>query len=150
MTQLIAVRCWYIMVNKFGDDTLYPSHGSSGTINAAILVIKKIVITQGKFSDYCNQIISTCKLGFTPYRITSQGAALPVFTYNGRVYSQGSVCCDDVADRAFQHVTSVYHHIGQLCATETITDRAVTKDNSLVIFKRVDDDESGGYVIALQ
>ena len=134
------------MVNKFGDDTsFFPSRGQ-----ANIQIIKKVEITKGKFSDYCSRIIATYRLGFTPYKLTPI-LAIPVFAYNNKVFSHGSMCCDDSISGAFQHIR-YGNHVGQVCATETISENPVTKDNSLVVFERVDNDHhhGGGEAVAIQ
>ena len=132
------------MVNKFGDDTSYPQG-----FGIAVQIVKKVEITEGKFVDYCNKIIATYRLGFTPYRLIST-TTIPVYTYAGKVFSHGSKCCEQ-RDDAFQHIREDDDHIGQVCATETITDKPVTKDDTLVVFERSDiDDEHGAHVAAIQ
>ena len=133
------------MVNKFGDDTSYPQG-----FGIAVQIVKKVTITEGKFVDYCSKIIATYRLGFTPYRLTPQ-VSIPVYTYDGKVFSHGSKCCEEEVHRgSFQHVRTVDSHIGQVCATETITDKPVTKDDTLVVFERADIDDEGAHVAAIQ
>ena len=115
------------MVNKFGDDT-------PDGFGLSVDLIKKIQIIKGKFGDYCNEIITSYRLGFTPYRKT-QHLTIPVYVYNDRVFSHGGLCCSK--DDHFQH--RIGDHIGQVCAAETITDKIISKDGDiLVIFKRGD------------
>ena len=132
------------MVNKFGDDT---SQGFGLRAQA----VKKVTLTKGKYGDYCTQIISTYRLGFTPHRLTSGRLATPVYTVAHRVFSHGSVCS---GDGSFQHrIDTTDAHIGQVCATEVITDKIVSKDDSLVIFKEItddDDDDDNMRIMAIQ
>lgn len=133
------------MVNKFGDDTSYPQG-----FGISVQIVKKVTITVGKFADYCNNIIATYRLGFTPYRLTPE-ITIPVYTYDGKVFSHGSKCCEENEHPgSFQHVRDDDNHIGQVCATETITDKLVTKDDTLVVFERADIDEDGAHVAAIQ
>ena len=133
------------MVNKFGDDTSYPQG-----FGISVQIVKKVTITVGKFVDYCNKIIATYRLGFTPYRLTPE-ITIPVYTYDGKVFSHGSKCCKENEHRgSFQHVRDDDDHIGQVCATETITDKLVTKDDTLVVFERADIDDDGAHVAAIQ
>lgn len=133
------------MVNKFGDDTSYPQG-----FGLHVQIVKKVTITEGKFIDYCNRIIASYRLGYTPYRwVTSQVAAIPVYTYNGKVFSHGSMCCDDEHFGAFQH-KRYGNHVGQVCATETISTTDVTKENSLVVFETADIHDDDAHVTAVQ
>ena len=49
------------MVNVFGDST------ASGPEN--LQVVKKVVVTEGKFKDYIDEIQQSYELGFTHYRL---------------------------------------------------------------------------------
>ena len=49
------------MVNVFGDST------ASGSEN--LQMAKKVVVTEGKFKNYTEEIQQSYELGFTPYRL---------------------------------------------------------------------------------
>ena len=130
------------MVNKFGDcipqeiANLPPIH-----------IIKKVTYTKGTFLDYYNEIIASYRLGCTPYRIKTTQSALPVYTFNNRVFSNGSIC---IEEKTFQHISTAYNHMGQLCATEEITHSIITETNSLVIFEEGSVITDIGEIVAIQ
>ena len=130
------------MVNKFGD--CVPREISN---LPPIRLLKKVRYIKGKFSDYQQKIIASYRIGCTPYRITATQSALPVYTYSNKVFSNGSICIDK---NTFQHITTVFNHVGQLCATEDITHIDVTNTDSLVIFEKVDVSDDGGEIVGIQ
>ena len=75
------------MVNVFGDSTV----SRPGNLQ----VVKRVVVTEGKFKDYWNEIQQSYELVFTPYRLhknTDGTFVTPIRYYDGRVY-----VLDDVA-----------------------------------------------------
>ena len=73
------------MVNVFGDSTT----------SRNLQVVKKVVVTDGKFKDYSDEIQQSYELGFTPYRRHKNvdgTFVTPTRIYDGRVY-----VLDDVA-----------------------------------------------------
>ena len=52
------------MVNKFGDYSW-----ASEDVLANIQVVRKVKALSAKYKDYSDQIKTSIKLGFTPYRI---------------------------------------------------------------------------------
>ena len=68
------------MVNEFGD-SIASAPGN--------LLVKKVVLTKGKFKDYWNEIQQSYELGFTPYRLhkNADGTFVtPIRYYDGKVY----------------------------------------------------------------
>ena len=59
------------MVNVFGDSI------AIGPGN--LQVVRKVVVTKGKFKDYCNEIQQSYELGFTPYRLHKNADLSPPF-----------------------------------------------------------------------
>ena len=75
------------MVNVFGD--------SVASVPGNPQMVKKIVVTKGKFKDYVNEMQQSYDLGFTPYRLHKNTAGTfvtPIRVYDGKVY-----VLDDVA-----------------------------------------------------
>ena len=65
----------------FGDSV------ASGSGN--LQMVKKVVVTEGKFKDNWNEIQQSYVLGFTPYRLhknTNGTFVTPIRYYDGRVY----------------------------------------------------------------
>ena len=82
------------MVNVFGDSI------ASGPGN--LQVVKKVVVTEGKFKDYWNEIQQSYELGVTPYRLhknTDGTFVTPIRYYDGRVYVLDDVTTMEVDDR---------------------------------------------------
>ena len=130
------------MVNKFGDDT-------SLEIGSDIQLVKKVIYNYGKFSDYCSQIMSTYRLGFTPHRLLKKVIAIPIYTYGTKVFSHGSKC--SATDDHLKHLD--WGHHGQICATEIITDKVLSADDCLVTFGPGDFDDAGnesGNILAIR
>ena len=68
------------MVNEFGD-SIASAPGN--------LLVKKVVLTKGKFKDYWNEIQQIYELGFTSYRLhkNADGTFVtPIRYYDGKVY----------------------------------------------------------------
>ena len=76
------------MVNVFGDST------ASGP--GDLQVMKKIVVTEGKFKDYINEIQQRYELRFAPYRLHKNEYGTFV-TPAIRVYDGDVIVLDDVA-----------------------------------------------------
>ena len=117
------------MVNKFGD------HSNDCSEGIYFHPIKKVVHTKGKFKDYKDDIIATYRLGVIPYRETGT-TAVPVFAYDNIVYCLGGQCCDSEGGKGIRHHIPGTNHIGQICATEKITDLPLAEGDSLVTFKK--------------
>ena len=52
-------------------------------------MVKKVVVTEGKFKDYGDEIQQGYELGFTPYRLhknTDDTFVTPIRYYDGSVY----------------------------------------------------------------
>ena len=65
-------------------------------------VVKKAVVTVGKFKDYINEIQQSYVLGFTPYRLhkNADGTFVsPHSCYDGKVYILDDVATMKVGDR---------------------------------------------------
>ena len=80
------------MVNKFGDSTNVDSDFFNN-----LQVIRKITVTSGKFEDFCEEILTSIQLGFSPYRISASSTspstkleATNVYVYENKVWCLGS------------------------------------------------------------
>ena len=81
------------MVYVFGDST------ASGPGN--LQVVKKVVVTVGKFKDYIEEIQQSYELGFTPYRLHTnvEGTFVtPIRVYSGKLYVLDDVATMEVGD----------------------------------------------------
>ena len=88
------------MVNVFGDNT------ASGPGN--LQVVKKVVVTEGKFKDYIAAIQQCYELGFTPYRLHKNvdcTFVTPIRCYDGKVYVLDDVATMEVGDRSLTEET---------------------------------------------
>ena len=75
------------MVNKFGDSSF-----ASLDFFENLQVVRKVVVTKGKYSDYHNEIQTSIKLGFTPYRISPENGSLTqLYVFENEVWCLGSV-----------------------------------------------------------
>ena len=75
------------MVNVFGE--------SVGSGSGNLQIMKKVVVTKGKYKDYTNQIRQSYELGFIPYRLHKNAVCTfvtPIRVCDGEVY-----VLDDVA-----------------------------------------------------
>ena len=82
------------MVNVFG--------GSIASGPGKLPVVKKVVVTVGKFKDYIDEIHQSYVLGFTPYRLhkNADGTFVtPIRVYDGKVYALDDVATMEVDDR---------------------------------------------------
>ena len=82
------------MFNVFGDST------ASGLGN--LQMVKKIVVTEGKFKDYGDEIQQSYELRFTPYRLHKNvdcTFATPIRYYDGRVYVLDDVATMEIGNR---------------------------------------------------
>ena len=112
------------MVNVFGDSIV------SGPGN--LQVVKKVVVTGGKFKDNIDEIQQSYELGFTPFRLHKNVDGIfvtPVRVYDGKVYVLDDVATMEVGDR---------HR-----ATDTT-------NNKLVYFVKGHGSSGGGDIVALQ
>ena len=93
-------------------------------------LVKKVVVTVGKFKDYIAEIQQSYELGCTPYRIhtTVDG----VFVTLIRAYERRVYVLDDVATMVVSN---------RYIATDTISIK-------LIYFVK-GDDGGGGYIVAL-
>ena len=83
------------MVNVFGE-----SVGSGGSV--ALQMVKKVVVTKGKYKDYVNEIQQSYELGFTSYRLHTSGYGTYVTlirVYNGRIYVLDEVATMEVTNQ---------------------------------------------------
>ena len=65
-------------------------------------MVKKVVVTVGKFKDYIDEIQQSYVLGFTPYRLhkNADGTFVtPIRVYDGMVYVLDDVATMEVGDR---------------------------------------------------
>ena len=88
------------MVNVFGDSI------ASGPGN--LQVVKKVVMTEGKFKDYGHEIQQSYELGFTRYRLhknVNGTFVTPIRYYDGRVYVLDDVATMEVGDRSLTEDT---------------------------------------------
>ena len=89
------------MVNVFGDSI------ASGPGN--LQMAKKVVVTEGKFKDYTEEIHQSYELGFTPYRLhknTDGTFVTPIRFYDGRVYVLNDVATLEVGGRSLTEDTT--------------------------------------------
>ena len=97
------------------------------TVDQYLQIVKKVVVTKGRYKDYVNEIRQSNELGFTPYRLHTNKDGIfvtPIRVYDWRLY-----VLDDVA-------------------TLQVTARNIaTGDNSKLIYFFETDDGSG---VALQ
>ena len=64
-------------------------------------VVKKVILTKGKFKDYWNEIQQSYVLGFTPYRLykNPDGTFVtPIRYYDGKVYVLDDVVTVEVGE----------------------------------------------------
>ena len=64
-------------------------------------VVKKVVVTEGKFKDYWNEIQQSYELGFTTFRLyknTDGTFVIPIRYYDGRVCELDDVATMEVGD----------------------------------------------------
>ena len=90
------------MFNVLGDSV------ASGPGN--LQMVKKAVVTEGKFKDYGDEIQQSYELGFTPYRLhknTDGTFVTPVRYYHGRVYVLGDVATMEIGDRSISTDTII-------------------------------------------
>ena len=65
-------------------------------------MVKKVVVTVGKFKDYIDEIQQSYVLGFTPYRLHKNvdgTFVTPIRVYDGKVYVLDDVATMEVGDR---------------------------------------------------
>ena len=76
------------MVDKFGDCTVLDERA----LLANVQTIKKIIVTSGKYKDYYNEIATSIKLGYVPYRLSRDSTSSPsyLYTFNNNVWCIGS------------------------------------------------------------
>ena len=82
------------MVNVFGDSI------ASGPGN--LQMVKKVIVTVGKFKDYTDEIQQSYELGFTTYRLHKNEDGIfvtPNHVYDGRVYVLVDIATMEVGDR---------------------------------------------------
>ena len=89
------------MVNIFGNST-----GEDGPGN--LQVVRKVIISSGKFIDYYNEIVASHRLGFPAYRykVDIDASAL-LISFNSRAF----------------HLTSQKRDLNDV-STETVTEEA--------------------------
>ena len=81
------------MVNVFGDNV------ASGPGN--LQMVKKVVVTKGKYKDYIDEIKQSYGLGFTPYKLHKNvdgTFVTPIRVYRGKVYVLGDVATMEVSE----------------------------------------------------
>ena len=72
-------------------------------------MVKKVVITKGKFKDYMDEIQQSYELGFTPYRLHKNQYGIygiPIRVYDESVYVLDNVATMDVSDWYLETDTS--------------------------------------------
>ena len=65
-------------------------------------MVEKVVVTEGKFKDYSDEIQQSYELGFTPYRLhkNADGTFVThILVYDGKVYVLYDVATMEVGDR---------------------------------------------------
>ena len=85
------------MVNVFGDSI------ASGPGN--LQMVRKVVVTKGKFKGYWNEIQQSYELGFTPYRLPKNvdgTFVTPIRVYRGKIYVLDDVATMEVGDWYFE------------------------------------------------
>ena len=68
-----------------------------------LVPVQRVVVTEGKFKDYWNEIQQSYELGFTLYRLhkNADGTFVtPIRYYDGRVYVLDDVATMVVGDRS--------------------------------------------------
>ena len=81
------------MVNVFGD--------SIASRPGNLQVVKKVVVTVGKFKDYIDEIQHSYVLGFTPNRLHKNAVVTfvcPIRVYDGKIYALDDVATMEVGD----------------------------------------------------
>ena len=73
------------MANVFGD-----SIGEEGQFLGNLQVLRKVIVTSGKYADYVNEIQASRKLGYPAYRIALESFPTLVFTYDDRAFCLGA------------------------------------------------------------
>ena len=85
------------MVSVF-DDSIASAPGN-------LHVVKKVIVTKGKFNDYIDEIQQSYVRGFTPYRLPKHADGTfvtpppPIRVYDGKVYVLDHVATMEVGDR---------------------------------------------------
>ena len=82
------------MVNVFGD--------SVASVSGNLQMVKKVVVTNGKFKDYSDEIQQSYELGFPPYRIHTNVEVVfvtPIRVYSGRAFVLDDVTTMEISDR---------------------------------------------------
>ena len=82
------------MVNVFCD--------SVASVPGNLQMLKKVVVTKGKFKDYSGEIRQSYELGFTLYRLhtNEEGVFVTSFrAYSGRVFLLDDVATMEIGDR---------------------------------------------------
>ena len=76
------------MVDKFGDCSVLDERALFENVQ----VVKKIIVTKGKYKDYYNEIASSIKLGYVPYRVSKDVTLSPSYLYifDNKVWCIGS------------------------------------------------------------
>ena len=77
------------MVNVFGDSI------ASGQEGGNLQVVKRVVTTVGKYGDYTKEIQQSYELGFSPYRLHTNGDG--TFVTLIRAYEVKVIVLDDVS-----------------------------------------------------
>ena len=83
------------MVNVFGKST--SEDGRFGNSR----VLRKVIVTSGKYGDYIKEIQASHKLWHPAYRIASEGSPTLIFTYENNVY------CVEAHPNAVDELTSL-------------------------------------------
>ena len=92
-------------------------------------MVKKVVVTVGKFKDYIDEIRQSYELGFTPYRLHMNKYG--IFVTPIRVYDGDVIVLDNVA-------------------TMKVGDRHLATVGILIYFVKGDGSSGGGDIVALR
>ena len=82
------------MVNQFGES----ARSGSGNLQ----MVKKVVVTKGKYKDYTDEIRQSYELGFTPFRLHTNTVGTyvtPIRVYDGNVHVLDDAATMDVGNR---------------------------------------------------
>ena len=104
MSCFIHKCCSITMVNKFGETT---TRGDKRLKD--LILVKKIVVTSGKFIDYYDEIQNSIRLGFNPYYIAPEKSPFILFTYDKQIHGIGSA--QHVSRRVTNDAITTNHYL---------------------------------------
>ena len=112
------------MIDKFGDCSSLEDLDVFSNLQS----IRKIIKISGKYKDYIDEIESSIRLGYVPFRISTDKSPSYLYIFNKNVWCIGSP--------------------GKIA--ERVTDESITKEHFLVYWIDGTDDTVTSFISALQ